>query len=191
MGRTDACENLAMTSNQQQLNSEKSPSGLPRWATIGWCIVFPLAFLLIARFIYEQTYLSWANGLQMVGFTLAHQGLGFLIPGMLALGLTHVWLLIVVVLVIVSRRYRRLTAFRGRNQLSYDFIARAGHTFRICGGKKSWCGSPAQRSANKTSFCKAAGEGRVGTVKMALFTAKRGSEDNQSSLFQSLWWRAD
>jgi hypothetical protein len=110
---TDAGKNLAMTSNLQESKSEKKSSGLPKWLMISWLIVFPLAFLLTARFIYEQTYLTWAHGLQMVGFTLAQQGLNFLIPGLLALGLTHVWLLIMVVLVIFSKRYRWPTAFQG------------------------------------------------------------------------------
>ena len=101
-----------MTSSRQQLSSEKKPSGLPRWVMISWFIAFPLAFLLTARFVYEQTYVTWAHGLQMVGFTLAHQRLEFLIPGILALGLSHVWLLIVMVLVTVSKRCRRLTKWQ-------------------------------------------------------------------------------
>jgi ankyrin repeat protein len=167
MGRTDACENLAMTSNQQQLNSEKSPSGLPRWATIGWFIVFPLAFLLIARFIYEQTYLTWANGLQMVGFTLAHQGLGFLIPGMLALGLTHVWLLIVVVLVIVSRRYRRLTAFQAVIS-SVTILSLVLTYIPYLWWQEIVVRIPGSKISQQDIFLQAAGEGRVGTVKSYL-----------------------
>lgn len=75
-----------MTSNRRQSDPENKHLGLPRWVIISWFILFPLAFLLTARLIYEQTYLTWAQGVQMVGFSLAHQGLGFLIFGTLAMG---------------------------------------------------------------------------------------------------------
>jgi len=101
-----------ITASHQQMDSENKSSGLPRWVTISWFIVFPFAFLLTARLVYEQTYLTWARGLQMVGFTLAHQGLGLLIFGMLALGLTHIWLLVVVVLFVASKRHRRPKRFQ-------------------------------------------------------------------------------
>jgi ankyrin repeat protein len=165
--RADAGKNLAMTSNRQQLNSEKKPSGLPRWVMISWFIVFPLAFLLIARFIYEQTYLTWARGLQMVGFTLAHQGLGFLIPGMLALGLTHVWLLIVVVLVIVSRRYRRPTAFQAII-ISVTILALVLNYIPYLWWQELVVRIPGSKISQQDIFLEAAGEGRVDTVKSHL-----------------------
>ncbi len=134
---------------------------------ISWCILFPLAFLLTARFVYEQTYLTWAHGLQMVGFTLAHQGLDFLIPGMLALGLTHVWLLIVVVLVVASKRYRRLTKFQAA------IVAATVLTLVLTYIPYLWWQRlvvriPGSKISERDIFLQAAGQGRLATAKSYL-----------------------
>ena|ERR1022692_249196 len=134
---------------------------------ISWFIVFPLAFLLTSRFIYEQTYLTWAHGLQMVGFALAHQGLDFLIPGMLALGLTHVWLLVVVLLVVVSKRCRRPTTFQA------VIIAVTISTLVLTYIPYLWWQRlvvrvPGSKISQRDIFLEAAGEGRVGTAKSHL-----------------------
>lgn len=85
--------------------TEAKPYQLPLWVIIGWCVIFPGAFLITARFVYEQTYLTWASGAQMVGFTLAHQQILFLFWGFASTVAAHVWLL-VVALILVKRRFK-------------------------------------------------------------------------------------
>ncbi len=156
-----------MTSNRQKLTSEKKPLGLPRWLMITWFIIFPLAFLLIARFVYEQTYLTWVGGLQMVGFTLAHQGLGFLVPGMLALGLTHVWLLIVVMLIAVSRRYRQLSKFQAAVTAATVLTLLLNYVPYLW-WQRILVRIPGSHISERDLFVEAAGQGRLGTVKSYL-----------------------
>ena len=153
-----------MTSNRQQLGSKKKPSGLPGWVMICWFIVFPLAFLLTARFVYEQTYLTWAHGLQMVGFTLAHQWLEFLIPGTLALGLSHVWLLIVIVLVTASKRCRRLTKLQAAI-VAATFLTLVLNYIPYVWWQRLVVRIPGSQISERDLFLEAAGEGHLGTVK--------------------------
>ncbi len=154
-------------SNPDHLNSEKKPSGLPKWVTISWLVVFPLAFLLTLRFIYEQTYLTWVNGQQMVGFTLAHQGIGFLILGMLSLGLTHLWLLTVVVLIAASKLGRPL------RRLECTIMALTVLTVLLNYVPYLWWQRlvvriPGSRLTQQDIFLEAAGEGGLGAVKSSL-----------------------
>ena len=160
-------KDLLMTSNRLQLTSEKKPSGLPRWLMITWFIVFPPAFLLIARFVYEQTYLTWARGLQMVGFTLAHQGLDLLIPGMLALGLTHVWLLIVMLLVTVSRRCRQLTKFQA-TVTAATVLTLVLNYVPYLWWQRLLVRIPGSHISERDLFVEAAGQGRLGTAQSYL-----------------------
>jgi len=83
--------------------TESKPNQLPLWVIIGWYVIFPGAFLITARFIYEQTYLTWVSGTQMVGFSLAHQQILFLLWGSASLAATHLWLLVVVIILIKRR----------------------------------------------------------------------------------------
>jgi ankyrin repeat protein len=84
---------------------EAKPDQLPLWVIICWCVIFPGAFLITARFVYEQTYLTWASGAQMVGFTLAHQQILFLFWGFASLVAAHIWLLVVAV-ILAKRRFK-------------------------------------------------------------------------------------
>ena len=51
-----------------------SADRLPRWLTAIGVVAAPGAVYLAARLVYEQTFLTWRNGPQMVGFALAHSG---------------------------------------------------------------------------------------------------------------------
>ena len=83
--------------------TDAKPYRLPPWIIISWCVIFPGAFLIMARFVYEQTYLTWASGPQMVGFHLAHQHLLFLFWGFAATVAAHIWLLIVAIILAIRR----------------------------------------------------------------------------------------
>lgn len=73
-------------------SQEASPES--RWLRRTWWLCYPGTALLSARLVYEQTYLTWKYGPQMVGFSVAHGGaLLFVGLGVSAL-LLHVWLLV-------------------------------------------------------------------------------------------------
>ena len=87
------------------VGTESKSDRLPLWVIISWCLIFPGAFLLTARLVYEQTYLTWVSGAQMVGFSMAHQQLLFLLWGSISILAIHIWLLIVAV-ILVKRRFQ-------------------------------------------------------------------------------------
>jgi ankyrin repeat protein len=87
--------------------TEAKPDQLPLWVILCWCVIFPGAFLITARFVYEQTFLTWASGAQMVGFTLAHQQILFLLWGSVSMVAAHLWLFAVAV-ILVKRRLTRI-----------------------------------------------------------------------------------
>jgi hypothetical protein len=62
------------------------PKSLPKVLTVSWWFVYlPLA-ALEARILYEQTWLTYTRGAQMIGFAMAHQ-----FPELLLFGLAG-WL---------------------------------------------------------------------------------------------------
>jgi tetratricopeptide (TPR) repeat protein len=69
---------------------------------VGW---FSLAgtSCLAARLIYEQTYLTWTQGAQMVGFALAHAYAHFLILGLVCLLVSAIVLLALLANVLLRR----------------------------------------------------------------------------------------
>jgi hypothetical protein len=62
---------------------------LPLWLRILGVIAAPGAVFLAARLVYEQTWLTWRRGPQMLGFALAHSGLVF--PLLLSALLMLLW----------------------------------------------------------------------------------------------------
>lgn len=60
---------------------------------LAWWVLFPGAAVLAARLVFEQTYLTWRYGPQMVGFALAHGGAIVMPLLMLSAALLHVWVL--------------------------------------------------------------------------------------------------
>ncbi len=63
---------------------------LPVWLRILGVIAAPGTAYLAGRLVYEQTLLSWRNGPQMVGFSLAHSGPILLL--LASVGLMAFWL---------------------------------------------------------------------------------------------------
>ena len=74
-------------------------------------MIFPGAFLLTARLVYEQTFLTWANGAQMVGFSLAHQQILFLFWGGVSMCAAYIWLFVVAV-ILVKRRFKLVSLWQ-------------------------------------------------------------------------------
>src|SRR5262245_32990809 len=85
---------------------------LPWWLRVSGYLCVISAGFLCGRLVWEQTYLTWRLGPQMVGFSLAHGGGALLLfsPALLIL-----WFLLVVVTVVwalaTKRRIARSTWF--------------------------------------------------------------------------------
>ena len=87
------------------------PKQFPKLLTLIWWFVYlPLA-ALEARLLYEQTWLTYTRGEQMIGFSMAHQ-----FPELLLFGLAGwlgciLWCIVILVL-ILGRRYKTSTVSR-------------------------------------------------------------------------------
>ena len=69
-------------------------------------LVFVIAALpLTLRLIWEMTWLTWHDGPQMVGFSLAHMFPGFLIFGFAAMLFVAMWVLLAIVTCLRERRF--------------------------------------------------------------------------------------
>jgi len=64
-----------------------------KFVIVGWLVYFPAA-LLILRFLWEKTLLTWEHGEQMIGFTLVHQYPVYFIVGLIALVLCDIWIIV-------------------------------------------------------------------------------------------------
>jgi hypothetical protein len=82
------------------MNPEESP--IPRWLVLGR-IALPGTVLLALDRIYEQTFLTWSQGEQMVGFSVSHLLGPLVLLAFLSVIIGHVFLF-AVCLVAVSRR---------------------------------------------------------------------------------------
>lgn len=74
---------------------KRSQDASPEWMWLRptWWLCYPGTALLAARLVYEQTYLTWKYGPQMVGFSLAHGG-AFSFAGLAVSALLlHLWVL--------------------------------------------------------------------------------------------------
>jgi hypothetical protein len=67
-----------------------------------WVVYVPFAALEI-RLLWEQTWLTWTQGAQMIGFTLVHVYGGFFLLGALGELGTAVWVLVAAILVVFRR----------------------------------------------------------------------------------------
>ena len=85
-------------------NLESAPLRFPWWWRGTGLVLVLLTSVLAARLVWEQAWLTWQSGPQMVGFALAHGGGIFLI---LAPVLLLLWLTIVVVTILWSLVRRR------------------------------------------------------------------------------------
>ena len=72
-------------------------NGFPRGLSVfGWSSV-AAASLLTLDMLYEQTVLTWHNGWQMLGFSLAHIHPGVMSIGMLGVLCAHLFLVVLLV----------------------------------------------------------------------------------------------
>jgi Ankyrin repeats (3 copies) len=87
-----------------------SPIGFPRpWTTAGYLLLFAAA-LLVGRIVYEETFLTWINGPQMVGFAMMHGAVPFiLVAGLIGLLGGLVWVIAALVLLFRKRFHIPLT----------------------------------------------------------------------------------
>jgi hypothetical protein len=80
--------------------------GFPRgWTIAGYVFLAGFA-LLVGRIIYEETFLTWIHGPQMVGFAMAHGALPFVVgAGLIGLLGGSLWLIASLVL-LFRKRFR-------------------------------------------------------------------------------------
>lgn len=90
------------------VQNNKAPN--KAWTVLGW-MGLPGSALLAARLVWEQTYLTWTQGSQMVGYSLTHATPGLFILMLLSSLLAAIFLLVALFLVPLRlRRGQRLPA---------------------------------------------------------------------------------
>lgn len=84
----------------------ETPTGFPKtWIIIGSVLLVGTT-LFVGRILYEETFLTWARGPQMVGFAMMHGAAPFfLLVGLIAIPGSMLWLLGSLVL-LFRRRFR-------------------------------------------------------------------------------------
>ena len=84
------------------------PIRFPKVLTVIWWFVYlPLA-ALEARLLYEQTWLTYTRGEQMIGFSMAHQFPELLLFGLVGFLGCILWCVVALVF-ILRRRYQTST----------------------------------------------------------------------------------
>lgn len=74
--------------------AEEAAQGLaPRWIRKSMLVALPGTAALALRLMYEQTVMTWQEGEQMVGFSLAHAYIFLFLPMLLSVALAHFGLL--------------------------------------------------------------------------------------------------
>jgi hypothetical protein len=86
-----------------------------------WFVYLPFAGLEI-RLLWEQTWLTWTQGRQMIGFSLMHVYPGLLILGVLGAIGTALWVLVAII-VLALRRHKLLAAGKVQLCLSAGTLA--------------------------------------------------------------------
>ncbi len=81
----------------------------PRLLTVSWWFVFIPFAALGARLLYEQTWLTYTRGPQMIGFTMVHQFFPLLLYGFLGEIGCGIWC--IAALITFVRGQHRITAF--------------------------------------------------------------------------------
>ena len=64
-----------------------------KFIILGWLAYFP-AVILILRFLWEKTLLTWEHGEQMVGFSVVHQYPIQFMLGLTALVICDIWVIV-------------------------------------------------------------------------------------------------
>jgi len=75
----------------------------PRWLWVSWCLLYPGTLLLMSRQVYEQTYLTWREGPQMVGFSFVHLYPALFVLGASSYFASFLWLLVTVITLVLRR----------------------------------------------------------------------------------------
>src|SRR5688572_29994007 len=76
---------------------------LPKILVLAGVPFVAAAAFLAARLVWEQTVWSWNDGLQNVGFSLLHSGLGGIL--ILATGVGVLWVVALLIAMIVKRSF--------------------------------------------------------------------------------------
>jgi hypothetical protein len=98
----------------QHEDAQRSSGACPSWIVVSGTVVLVGSGAIVLRLLYEQTILTWEQGPQMVGFSLAHVLPGALILGILFLLLLHIWLLIAIPTVLRRMFRRKPVALRAK-----------------------------------------------------------------------------
>jgi hypothetical protein len=86
---------------------------LPPWLSAWFLLSFAGVCWMVGRMVWEQTLLTWRQGPQMVGFTLAHAQLGLLFFFLISLALFMLaYLAVLVVSVVAIAKRRRVPPLR-------------------------------------------------------------------------------
>jgi len=73
------------------------------WLWVAWWAIYPGTAILLGRQLYEQTYLTWKSGPQMIGFSFVHFYPLLFLFDVLSMMAAHVWLLAVVITLVRQR----------------------------------------------------------------------------------------
>lgn len=91
----------------------------PKLLTVSWWFVYLPLLALEARLLYEETWLTYTRGEQMIGFTMAHKFPELLLLGFFGWAGCLIWCSIA--LVVIVRRKHELPLV-GRIQLTFAAV---------------------------------------------------------------------
>jgi len=97
------------------------PKNFPKLLNVLWWFVYIPAAVLEAELLYEQTWLTYTKGEQMIGFTMAHRFVEVVLFGFAGwIGCT-LWCIVVLVL-ILARRHQISTVTRIQFALTFTAL---------------------------------------------------------------------
>jgi hypothetical protein len=91
------------------METNDQPKRFPKVLTVIWWFVYPPLGALEARLLYEQIWLTYTRGEQMIGFSMAHQFPELLLFGLAGCIGSILWSIVALVF-ILRRRYQISTA---------------------------------------------------------------------------------
>ena len=119
----------------KKMNTPDDKQRLAKWLVVWWWIAFVVAAPLYLRLLWEETLLTWSQGRQMVGFSLAHLYPEILLLGLAGYALFIAWLIAAVVFLAAKKRRLARSAMTylvlpvvaaALNFVPYDFWAKLG-----------------------------------------------------------------
>jgi hypothetical protein len=117
------------------MNGPNERQSLPNWLAVWWWVAFVVAAPLYLRLLWEQTFLTWRAGRQMIGFSLVHRHLEILVAGLAGYVLFLAWIIVTAVYLAMKRTRpsRSTLAYlsipclaTALNFVPYDFWAKLG-----------------------------------------------------------------